>query len=98
MPMRTDLVEALTASIREQRKERRKSPRKDALRIGYIVYGRDRRLMHCVLHNISDGGAKLGPANIHNCPDRFFLHIANQPPRDCKVLWRKPTHLGVKFV
>jgi hypothetical protein len=86
VPMRPDLVEALTVSIRKRPKERRQSPRKDALRVGYIVYGCDRRLMHCVLLNISDGGAKFGPADIHNCPDRFFLQIADQALRDCKVL------------
>lgn len=80
------------------KKERRKSARDNTLRIGFIVYGRDRRLMRCALLNISEGGAKLGPADIRKCPDRFFLHIASQPPRDCLVLWREQIHLGVKFV
>ena len=80
------------------KKERRKSLRNDTLRIGFIVYGRDRRSMRCALLNISDGGAKLGPADIRKCPDRFLLQIADQPPRDCIVLWREQFHLGVKFV
>jgi c-di-GMP-binding flagellar brake protein YcgR len=102
MPMRPDLVQSLSASIRERResprKERRQSTRKDGLSVGIIAYGRDRRKMHCVLLDISDGGAKLVPADRLNCPDRFSLAIIDQPTRDCEVVWREHSRVGVKFV
>ncbi len=77
--------------------ERRKSPRKEAIRGGTIVYGRDRRSMYCVLLDISDDGAKLVPANISNCPDKFSLKVALQPDRNCEVIWRRHSQMGVKF-
>jgi PilZ domain len=102
MPKRPDLAESLSASIRERRqsskKERRKSARRDKIRRGVIVYGRERYKMSCILLDISDGGAKLVPADILNCPDRFSLTVTNQPTRDCEVVWREHGHVGVKFV
>lgn len=102
MPKRPDLVESLSTSIRERRKssqkERRKSARRDRIRRGVIVYGRERHKMNCILLDISDSGAKLVPADILNCPDRFSLTVTNQPTRDCEVVWREHSHMGVKFV
>ncbi len=77
--------------------ERRQSPRKESISGGTIVYGRHRRLIYCVLLDISDDGAKLVPANILTCPNRFSLKVAGQPVRDCKVIWRRKTQMGVKF-
>ena len=79
-------------------KEGRKSPRKETVIGGTIVYGRHRRSMYCVLLDISDDGAKLVPANILTCPTRFSLVVAGQPARACKVIWRGKTQMGVKFV
>ena len=102
MPMRPDLVESLSVSIGEgrrlPRKERRKAPRKDKIRVGIIIYGADRRMMYCALLNMSNGGAKLTPTNILDCPDRFSLAIADQPTRDCEVVWREHSQVGVRFV
>ena len=79
-------------------REQRKSRRKETVRGGTIVYGRHRRSMSCVILDISDDGAKLVPANIFNCPDRFSLKVADQPDRDCVVVWRDHSHVGAKFV
>jgi c-di-GMP-binding flagellar brake protein YcgR len=76
---------------------RRKSHRIEAVMSGTIIYGRDRRSMYCVLLDISDDGAKLVPAEMRNCPDRFSLKVAGHPDRDCKVVWRRTTQMGVKF-
>ena len=78
-------------------KERRKSLRMASIRGGTIVYGRDRRSMSCILLDISDDGAKLVPADILDCPDRFTLKVADWSARDCKVIWRQGTLMGVKF-
>ena len=87
-------VETARASITE----RRKLPRKEIIRGGTIVYGHDRSLMYCVLLDISDDGAKLVPAGTLTCPDRFSLEFADQRARDCKVIWREHSHMGVEFV
>lgn len=101
MPMRPDLVEGVSTSIREQRKSpkknRRKSSRKLTVMGGTIVYGKHRRKMKCVVLNISDGGARLLPADLHKCPDRFSLTITDQPIRDCEVVWRDYECVGVMF-
>lgn len=102
MPMRPDLVESLSASTGEgrklSRKERRKAPRKETIRVGVIIYGTDRRMMYCALLNMSHGGAKLTPTKILDCPDRFSLAIADQPTRNCEVIWREHSEVGVKFL
>ncbi len=85
-------------TARESARERRKSPRKATIRGGTIVYGTDRRTMYCVLLDVSDGGAKLVAADVFTCPDRFSLEFADQPARDCEVVWRQHSHVGVKFV
>lgn len=94
MATRQDLVEGLRASI----KARRISPRKEGVQVGTIIYGGDRRLMHCVLLHVFDGGAWLVPTDMHNCPDRFSLEVADRPARDCEVVWRKQSYVAVRFV
>jgi hypothetical protein len=91
--MRAGLKRSNGASVRV----RRKSHRIEAVRGGTIVYGRDRRSMYCVLLDISDDGAKLVPAEMRNCPDRFSLKVAGHANRDCMVVWRRHTQMGVKF-
>jgi len=101
MPMESDLVESPSAVLPNRREslrnERRKSPRKDMLNVGVIVYGSGHRKMYCVLLNISDGGARLVPADLCNCPDRFSLSITNQFARECQIVWRDRSRVGVKF-
>lgn len=78
-------------------KEGRKSPRKEIISGGTIIYGRHRRSMYCVVLDISDYGARLVPANILTCPNKFSLKVGDRPARDCKVVWRRKTQMGVKF-
>ena len=91
--MRTGIKRGNGASVRVLRK----SHRIETVRGGTIIYGRDRRSMYCVLLDISDDGAKLVPADMRNCPDRFSLKVAGHPDRDCTVVWRRTTQVGVKF-
>ena len=93
MPTRLDLVDGLRASIAA----RRILPRREGVQVGTIIYGHDRRLMHCILLHISDGRAWLVPTDMHNCPDKFSLEVGDQPARDCEVVWREKTYIGVKF-
>ena len=77
--------------------DRRHSGREGKLLSGKIVYNKSSCVMNCVVLNISDGGAKLRPADIVHCPAEFALRVVGQRPRDCEVVWRSQDTLGVRF-
>lgn len=54
--------------------------------------------MDCVIVNMSEGGAKLRPADMLGCPDEFALQLHGNNFLDCEVIWRKHNVLGVRFV
>ena len=94
MATRLELLEDLRASI----EARRVSPRREGIQVGTIIYGDDRRLMHCVLLHVFDSGAWLVPTDMHNCPDQFSLELTDPPARDCEVVWRRQSYVAVRFV
>jgi PilZ domain len=53
----------------------------------------------CVWSDISDRGACINIQDAEDIPDNFFLLLAKNgsPRRRCRVIWRKPRQLGVKF-
>ena len=53
----------------------------------------------CVLSDISESGARLDVEDSRKIPDRFPLFLTNKgaPQRNCRVIWRKPTSIGVDF-
>ena len=79
---------------RDQRKFRRRQVRCTAW-IG-LSPG---ELHGCVLTDISDTGARLDVEDSRKIPDRFPLFLTNkgEPRRNCRVIWRKPTAIGVDF-
>ncbi len=79
-------------------KERRRSPREKGLRSGRITYSRNGAAMVCVVLDMSRHGARLIPADMHQCPSRFSLRLAGEPARECEVVWREKAQMGVKFV
>lgn len=76
---------------------RRQSTREGRLLSGKIVYNNNSCVMSCVVLNMSNGGAKLRPADIVHCPGAFALRVQGQSPRDCEVVWRKQDVIGVRF-
>lgn len=78
-------------------KERRRSVRKGLRMSGKMVHKYRRRVVSCVILNLSATGAKLRTANIVDCPDEFELQMTGQRPRECKVVWKGQDALGVKF-
>ena len=79
------------------REERRRSVRKGLRMSGKMVHKYRRRVVSCVILNLSATGAKLRTANIVDCPDEFELQMTGRRPRECKVVWRSQDALGVKF-
>ena len=53
----------------------------------------------CAVSDISDRGARINVHDIDSIPDSFVLLLAeNGAARlECRVIWRKPQQLGVKF-
>jgi hypothetical protein len=92
--MATDPQEAQAVRTREQRKWRRKA----VLNSAKILYRNRTCVMQCLVLNVSEGGAKLRPADMASCPDQFTLQLDDSRARDCEVVWRKSPFLGIRFI
>jgi hypothetical protein len=76
--------------------DKRKANRRDVMRAGKISFAR--QSMTCTVRNISATGAAIEGAHIAGLPDNFSLVMEMESAaRDCKVVWRKPTQIGVEF-
>jgi hypothetical protein len=53
----------------------------------------------CALFDISHIGARINIPDTEAIPDNFLLLLAanGSARRRCRVIWRKPSELGVKF-
>ena len=78
----------------DKRKARRHRLRRDA----WVMLDADQRC-ECVITNISDRGAHIGIADSGALPDSFVLLLAENGTtrRRCRVIWRKPREVGIKF-
>jgi hypothetical protein len=77
--------------------EKRTTPRHRVLKGGAIEFGGG--AIDCTVRNVSTNGAALDVATPVGIPATFTLAI----PSDglhfaCRVLWRKESRIGVKFV
>ena len=81
------------------RLERRKADRVEWNTPGRIRLGSGRTLS-CIVHNLSNGGARITAANIDSIPDEFLLELApgSKRVKKCRVRWRALSELGVEFV
>lgn len=78
--------------------ERRKTPRLRTLKGGSILFG-VAPAVDCVIRNLSQDGAALDVANPFSIPDEFALLIKpERVKRNCRVVWRSETLIGVQFV
>jgi hypothetical protein len=78
--------------------ERRNHHRRGALQKALIVYNNGRSSMGCQILDISETGAKLVPADIFLCPREFVLKPQSSGPRQCTVIWRKNSQIGVRYI
>jgi hypothetical protein len=81
---------------RELRKTRRRPKRQAA----WISYDSGGTLVPCVIWDLSEEGARLGPARAKTLPDVFNLITSKDGTsrRACRVVWRKDRHIGVQFL
>lgn len=54
--------------------------------------------MRCVIADISASGARLTVDDVRLVPDEFVLALSTELMRKCRVMWRRKTQVGVKFV
>ena len=78
----------------DKRKARRHRLRRDA----WVMLDAGQRC-ECVITNISDRGAHISIADSEALPDSFVLLLAENGAtrRRCRVIWRKPREVGIKF-
>jgi hypothetical protein len=77
--------------------ERRQSKRQRTLRSALIVFKDSYCDIKCHILDVSETGALLQPADVMQCPNRFVLKPSSGPPRECEVVWRGQTTVGVRY-
>ena len=75
--------------------EQRKHPRRPLGLEARISWPRP---MRCIIADISASGARLTVDDVRLVPDEFVLAINTELMRKCKVMWRRRTQVGVKFI
>ena len=86
----------MLARSRENRKNVRRQMRRDA----QVVFEGHEQLVDCVVHDISNDGARLSfIAGLVALPRTFILVLLKDSvQRDCEVVWNDRGVVGVKFV
>ena len=79
-------------------KERRKHERVDYVSPATIELP-DGSYWPCIVFNLSRGGAMIGSLPISDIADTFVLHFcrSRSTPKECDIVWRSRTAIGVKF-
>jgi hypothetical protein len=78
--------------------ERRKELRHRTLKAGLIAFNRAGTI-ECRVRNLSPIGACLEVAGPAGIPDEFLLLVEHDHlKKNCRVIWRKPSKLGVEFL
>jgi hypothetical protein len=80
--------------IREKRQARRQPLRYTA----WIALTAEQR-HGCVVSDVSESGARIDVQDSKVIPDHFVLMLTSSGAarRFCRVMWRKPTQVGVQF-
>jgi hypothetical protein len=79
---------------REKRRRRRVRTRRAA----WINVEDNAKPVRCVLWDVSEDGARLAPAQAGKLPDVFTLILDKTTAHRCRVMWRKGSQVGVRFV
>lgn len=77
--------------------ERRKHPRRRALKGGRIVFNDRFSTLDCTVRNLSPQGALLQVAGPQGIPEVFSLELGAEV-HACKVIWQRERQVGVVFV
>jgi hypothetical protein len=79
-------------------KEKRKARRQPLRYTAWVALTAEQR-HGCVVSDVSDTGARIDVQDSKILPDYFVLMLTSNGAarRYCRVMWRKPTQVGVKF-
>ena len=80
-----------------QPSDRRRAPRSKTLKRAQIVYQGGHCVIDGTIMDMSQGGAKIRPADLLNMPRQFELRVQYGPTRRCEVVRRSGFYLGVRF-
>ena len=83
-----------------QTAEHRKHRRQPLHYPAWIELAADQPPYKCMLSDVSKAGAKISIAGHLEIPDEFILLLAEDGStrRNCRVVWREGTHMGVEFL
>jgi hypothetical protein len=82
----------------EPHREKRRRRRVRTRRAAWIDVGGDAKPVRCVLWDLSEGGARLAPAQANKLPDSFTLILDKTTAHRSRVVWRKGPLVGVRFL
>ena len=79
-------------------KEKRKTQRQATRYVAWVPLSGGQRHF-CVVSDATDSGARIDMKDAEILPDSFvlMLTINGAARRYCRVIWRKPTQVGVQF-
>lgn len=79
-------------------KEQRKSRRRQVRYTAWLALAPG-ELHGCALSDVSNTGARIDVEDSDKLPNAFELWLAGNGSarRQCRVVWRKPTQVGVRF-
>jgi hypothetical protein len=82
------------------REERRQHSRVAWVSPGRIDLADGEAPRPCLVHDLSNGGARLNLPDAAALPERFTLYLAARRggPRECRVVWRTNRAVGVEFL
>ena len=78
--------------------EKRRQQRDRVLRHARIIYSASSCTMDCIVMDLSENGARIKPSDMLLCPEEFTLRVPFGTSRDCEVVWRRNTEVGVRFM
>jgi hypothetical protein len=79
-------------------KDKRKSRRRPIRYVAWTAADSGER-QSCLLSDMSETGARIDVENAAEVPERFMLLLSanGAARRPCRVVWRTPTQIGVRF-
>jgi len=79
-------------------KEKRQARRQPLRYTAWVALTADQR-HGCVVSDVSQSGARIDVQDSKVIPDHFVLMLSSNGAarRYCRVMWRKPTQIGVQF-
>jgi hypothetical protein len=78
--------------------DNRSHPRLEARLKGRLLSLDGRCNYHCVVLDVSEGGARVATAEFGLIPNRVFLLATDIDTFECEVRWRRDGQVGVRFI